>query len=46
MVGRDGRGRTESEVRSEVVGDVRILVEVGLWSGTECPLTDPLLREP
>src|ERR1700679_3912901 len=37
--GRDGRGRMESEVRSKVVGDVRILVEVGLWSGTECPLT-------
>ena len=28
MVGRDGRGRTESEVRSEVVGDVWMLVEV------------------
>src|ERR1700679_827455 len=32
-------GQAESEVRSEVVGDVRMLVEVGLWSGTECPLT-------
>src|SRR6202789_1347675 len=45
MVGGDGRGRTESEVRSEVVGDVRISVKVGLWSGTECPLTQSFRLE-